>query len=238
MAAVVGLQGSVQAAQDRTAAGASAPATATVCSFGAFVNETDRAGLNVRQAPSTASRILGTLPPVLTTAELGSFRIKVEVDVIGGQNGWFLIRGGRDNTALTGKPARRVFSGQGWVSGAKLTAKSQARQARASPDPGAEVTLRLADGSSFDSDGFVDASRLIACQGGWALLEVSSTDLPADLRALLQPTPAAGNGLPAGRYRAWFNQLCAIQETSCDGLATPAPAEGRPGAGGRTPGQR
>ena len=209
------------AGQELAAGPASSPNQPTPCSFGAFVNETDRAGLNVRQAPTAKSKLLGILPPVLTTAELGTFRIKIEVDVTAGQQGWFQVRGARDNTALTARPARQAYAGQGWVSGNKLTAKSQARQGYASPGVGAAVALRMRDGSGFDSDPVVDASRLVQCQGEWALLEITTADLPDDLRALLQPTPDASRGLPAGRYRAWFNELCATQETSCSGLAKP-----------------
>lgn len=223
-AVVACMAGNAWAGQDPAAAPASAPSQPTPCSFGAFVKETDRAGLNVRQAPSVQSRLLGTLPPVLTTAELGTFRIKIEVDVTAGQQGWFQVSGARDNTALTGRPARPAYTGQGWVSGNKLTVKSQARQGYASPDLGAAVALRMRDGSGFDSDPVVDAARLVHCQGDWALLEITTADLPDDLRALLQPTPAASRGLPAGRVRAWFNELCAIQETSCSGLARPTRA--------------
>jgi hypothetical protein len=198
-----------------------APNQPTPCSFGAFVKETDRAGLNVRRAPTAKSKLLGTLPPVLTTAELGTFRVKIDVDVSAGQQGWFQVSGARDNTALTGRPARQAYTGLGWVSGNKLTAKSQARQGYTSPDDRAAVALRMRDGSGFDSDPVVDASRLIHCQGDWALLEITTSDLPDDLRLLVQPTPDASPGLPAGRYRAWFNELCAIQETSCSGLAKP-----------------
>ncbi len=212
------------AGQDPAAGAASSPNKPTQCSFGAFVKETDRAGLNVWQAPTVKAKVLGTLSPVLTTADLGVFKIKIEVDVTGVQQGWFQVSGARDNTALTGRPARQAYAGQGWVSGNKLTVKSQARQGYASPDTRATVALRMRDGSGFDSDPVVDASRLIDCQGDWALVEITPAELPDDLRSLLQPIQAGGHGLPAGRYRAWFNELCAIQETSCSGLAKPSPA--------------
>lgn len=202
-----------------TAAASAEPASR--CTFGAFVNETDRNGLNVRQAPSVKARILGTLPPVRMTAELGSFRIKAEVEVLGSSDGWFLVRGGRDNTVLTNLPPRPAFSGTGWVSGSKLTVKSQATQGLATPNAGAAVAVRMEDGSSFDSDGVVDASRLVACSGQWALVEMRLDDLPEDLRRQVQASQVATEGLPAGRIRAWFNALCALQETSCSGLGEP-----------------
>lgn len=193
----------------------SATSGRTKCSFGAFVMESDSAGLNVRQSPGPSGKIIGTLPPLL---EVDGYKVKIEVDVLGGKNGWFYIAHARDNTMLTGKPARKVYSGRGWVSGRKLTVKSQSKFGYAFPSKGAAVVLSLNDG--FDGDRMVEAGQLISCQGHWALVEYSSID---KLRTeapemMVAPPTLSQEGLPKGHVRAWVDQICGIQETTCDGV--------------------
>lgn len=191
----------------------------TPCSFGAFVQESDPAGLNVRKAPSLSGKIVGTLPPVIESSELDGYKVKIELDILGSNNGWFQVTHAHDNTSLTGKPQRPVFSGIGWVSGRKLTVKSQASKAYAQPDEKSAVVLSLSDDSSFDNDEMVQAGQLIACQGKWAQVEFSREKLSSDMNKLLVVAPAAQIGLPKEHFRVWVNQICANQETSCDGTA-------------------
>lgn len=202
---------------------ASAPAAAatrTACSFGAFVDETDPAGLNVRAAANRQAPVLGTLPPTVVDEVNGGFRVRVEVEVLGVSDGWFQVTGARDNEALTGKPARPMFAGEGWVSGRKLTVKSQAVRGHARPDAGSPTWLKLGEGESFDNDAMVSAGQLVDCKGAWAQVEFAPDRLPEDVRRALVVTPAARAGLPAGRFRVWVDQLCALQETSCSGSGT------------------
>ena len=214
------MNGGLQAAEyQRTNSLVSSAIKASQCSFGAFVQETDPAGLNVRQTPNLSGKILGTLPPVIESSELDGYKVKVELDILGSNNGWFQIANAQDNTALTGKPARKVFSGSGWVNGRKLTVKSQARKGYARPDVNSPVILSLRDGSGFDNDEIVQAGQLISCHGNWALVEFSRDKLSTDMNKLVVAAPAAQAGLPKGHFRAWVNQICAIQETSCDGTA-------------------
>jgi len=199
--------------------GASRPASPAVtparsCSFGAFVAETDPAGLNVREAPSTAARVLGRLPPTFVEPAM-NYGVRVEVEVIGVRDGWFLIRNAKDNADLTGRPARPMYSGRGWVGGSKLTVKSQADAGRARPARAAAVHLRVGDGETFDGDSFIEAARLSDCQGDWAQVEFADQRFPAQDRATLKVEPAARAGLPSGRFRVWVDRLCGIQETSC-----------------------
>lgn len=193
------------------------------CSFGAFVAETDPAGLNVRAAPSASAKVLGKLPPTFVEPSAG-YGVRVEVEVIGARDGWFLIRNAQDNEALTDKPPRRMYSGEGWVSGGKLTVKSQADVGRASASPDAAAVLRIGDDEMFDSDGVVEAARLVDCKGRWAQVEFTEQRIPASMRAALKVEPTARTGLRPGRFRAWVDRLCAIQETSCPSLGAPEPA--------------
>lgn len=209
-------------------AGASEPHTASspsvtgsvasTCSFGAFVAETDPAGLNVRAAPSATAKVLGKLPATIVEASMG-YGVRVEVEVIGARNGWFLIRNARDNEALTNSPPRPMYSGEGWVSGSKLTVKSQADVGRAQPNLKAKPVLRVGDDETFDNDILVEAGHLADCTGKWAQVEFADQRFPPKDRSTLKIDATARSGLPAGRFRAWVNRICAIQETSCDGLA-------------------
>jgi len=201
------------------AGGASRPESpsatpAKSCNFGAFVAETDPAGVNVREAPSTAAKVLGKLPPTFVEPTM-NYGVRVEVEITGVREGWFLIRNARDNADLTGRPARPMYGGRGWVSGSKLTVKSQADAGRARPAPAAAVHLRVGDGESFDGDSFIEAGRLSDCQGEWAQVEFTDQRFPAQERAALKVEPAARAGLPPGRFRVWVDRLCGIQETSC-----------------------
>ena len=102
------------------------------CEIGAFVQETDPAGLNVRAAPNAKAKILGKLLPVHVDPEQG-YRTRAEVEVVASDNGWFLIRNARDNADMTGQPERPMYKGEGWVSGSRLIVKSQANVGRAAP---------------------------------------------------------------------------------------------------------
>ncbi len=226
----------VQAATPGAAAGASPPlaappaafpatqpAGATACRLGAFVQETDPAGLNVRESPSLNARVLGRLPPMVKGQDLPDYLVRVEVDVVAGVDAWVRVQGARDNTALTGRPARPMHAGSGWVAARKLTVKSQAPTGHARPDARSPVTVGLNDGGGFDGDAWLAASQLVTCQGDWALVEVNERAMSADVRSGFRVGALARQGVPAGRFRVWLNQVCGNQETSCDGLAPPPP---------------
>lgn len=202
---------------------ASSPTSArSQCEIGAFVQETDPAGLNVRAAPNAKAKILGKLLPVHVDPEQG-YRTRAEVEVVASDNGWFLIRNARDNADMTGQPERPMYKGEGWVSGSRLIVKSQANVGRAAPLASAPEVLRFRDGDTFDSSAMMDGGRLAACMGKWAQVEFSDGRLPAEIREKLQVSPPARQGLPAGRFRAWVDKICDLQETSCSGLGGDAP---------------
>jgi hypothetical protein len=193
-----------------------APAGQVACSFGAFVSEIDPEGLNVRAGPGTGNKVVGRLPPVKLSGDDPPVRAMVEVEVSASANGWFRIAKARDNEALTDAASRPMFKGSGWVSGRKLTVKSQAAAGRQRPDAKAPAVLTGQDGAGFDGDAFVQNGRLLGCSGKWVLVEYG---LPADSEVLsgLEIKPAAKAGAEPGRFRAWVDRICATQETSCDG---------------------
>jgi len=213
-----GAQAFAPAAAERPAAAGDAR-----CAFGAFVQEDDPAGLNVRDAPGVSGAVLGTLPPTLHGVGEFKMDVRIEVEVSGARGGWFHVAHAQDNDALTGRPARPVYEGEGWVSGRKLTVKSQATAGRAAPGMKSEALARFDDGGAFDGDEMVAAGHLVGCQGGWAQVEFADAALPAPLRKRLTVKPAARAGLPSGTFRIWLDQVCGVQETTCDGLADDDP---------------
>ena len=196
-------------------AGGSALSPQTACAFGAFVNETDRAGLNVRQLPSASSKILGKLPANYKDPD-SPMIVRVEVNVLASQNGWFLIDGATDNTTLTEKPERPTYAGKGWVSGKKLAIKTQASRARLAPEDSAGTAFLV--GNVLDGDSLSKPGQLIACNGKWALVEYSLSAVPRGDVPEIKINTAAKNGAANGRVRGWVNRICEIQETSCSGL--------------------
>lgn len=194
------------------------PPDANRCNFAAFVEESDPAGLNVRAAPSSSAPVLGTLPPVWT--DDSGMRARVFVKVTAAANGWFRIREAFEDEALTGQPARPLYEGEGWVSGRKLVVKSQANVGRTRPDAKAPVAIQLKDGLLFDGSSTIAAGRLADCRGSWVQVDYEESRFSDELRPYLQIAPAARAGQPKGRFRAWLNQICGIQETSCDGSSS------------------
>ncbi|UXH78383.1 SH3 domain-containing protein [Roseateles amylovorans] len=223
LASCAGLSDQVQPSSPTAAA----EPVASTCSFGAFVAETDPAGLNVRAAPNATAKVIGKLPPTFVEPSMND-GVRVEVEVLGARNGWFLIRNATDNEVLTDRPARPMYAGEGWVSGNKLTVKSQADVGRAQPNLKAKAVLRVGDNETFDSDVLIEAGRLADCTGKWAQVEFVDQRVPSKHRSSLKVDAGARAGLPAGRFRAWVNRICAIQETSCDGLASDSDVDTQP----------
>jgi hypothetical protein len=195
-----------------------APPGEVACAIGAFVTETDPAGLNVRSGPGTGFGIVGRLPPVTLSKEIDGLSVMVEVEITASAKGWFRIRNARDNTKLTGSRGRALYGGRGWVSGQKLTVKTQGPAGRAQPSEKAAIVLSTEAGLTLDNDGLRAVGRLIGCQGKWALVEFGPLPSGDALGQRLDIAPAAQSGLPPDRLRAWLNQICAIQETSCSGF--------------------
>mgnify|MGYP006951179932 CR=1 FL=1 len=95
---------------------------------------------------------------------------------------------------------------------------SRRRRGRSAPEPNAPVTLALESGDSLDGDAIVAATRLVACRGDWAEIELDVARLPEDVRAQLKLAPAA-TGATAAHPHAWVDRICGVQETTCDGQA-------------------
>ncbi len=214
-----------KAAAPSQALSATPAAPSQSCSFTAFVEDQDPAGLRVREAPDAKARILGTLPPVWTDGD--GMRVRVSVKVTESAHGWFKVRDAFEDTSLTGQPARPLYAGEGWVSGRMLVVKSQAQVGRQRPDAKAPVSVRLQEDASFDGNSTIRAGRLVGCQGQWAQVEFDESRLSDEIKPLVQVLPAARAGQPRGRFRTWLDQICAIQETTCDGDPSTAGTAGQ-----------
>ncbi|MFX1679031.1 hypothetical protein PV762_07340 [Mitsuaria sp. CC2] len=147
-------------------------------------------------------------------------RARVFVKVTATAKGWFRIREAFEDESLTGQPARPVYEGEGWVSGRKLVVKSQANVGRTRPDAKAPVAVQLKDGLFFDGSSTIAAGRLVDCSGSWVQVDYEESRFSAEMRPYLQIAPAARSGQPKGRFRAWLDQICGIQETTCDGSSS------------------
>lgn len=167
------------------------PTKENKCDFGAYVTETDPKGLNVRAAADKNAKVLGTIPPAVLEVD-GTYLVKPEVQVLGSKNGWIKIKGAHDNSSLIeelGKiKPRKMFKGEGWVSGKLLTVKSMASSAHDGPSKGNKVLFQDED---FDR---IDSFKLLGCQGQWAYVE--------------DKDKKSGNTY-------WLDGLCATQETTC-----------------------
>jgi hypothetical protein len=200
---------------DVSATKSAASFSETKCEFVAFVNENDRNGLNVRAAPNIASKIVGKLPGTFVHED--GLVARVEVNVLATKNGWFLINGAQDSSALMDatKP-RRMYKGDGWVSGRKLAVKTQARNARLEPSTAGETAFLV--GNVLDGDSLSRPGQLIACKGKWVQLEYTLSKDDAELVDDIKIHPKAKVSKSPIRVQGWVNQICDIQETSCSGL--------------------
>lgn len=165
------------------------------CSFTAFVAAPDPEGINLRSGPGFSHGIVGRLPPKGHHVDDSSLPAMVEVEVLDAKDGWFQIRNAKDNVELTGRPARKLHKGYGWISGNKLTVHSQASVARSQPQARARAIAKEdGDAPLLDIQG---GHGLVDCKGGWAKVEF---------------------GPEKARKTGWVDKLCPLQETTCSGF--------------------
>ncbi|KRR14138.1 hypothetical protein CQ12_35090 [Bradyrhizobium jicamae] len=176
------------------------------CSLGAWSEDRDPKGLNVRAEPSVKARVLGTLPP--------PYRLKMggrentpddgwltEFRIIGFKDGWFLIEGAKppgkdyEDEKFYPRSAPKPYAGRGWVAANKVganyanggTRMGGLFQAPFVDAPWTPAGRKL--GGTLDTDG--GPKRLLACSGHWGLVE-------------------SHDGV-----RGWWRSLCSNQVTNC-----------------------
>ncbi|MBR1282696.1 SH3 domain-containing protein [Bradyrhizobium sp. AUGA SZCCT0177] len=176
------------------------------CNLGAWSEDRDPKGLNVRAEPSVKSRVLGTLPPPYRLKMAGSENTPedgwlTEFRVIGFKDGWFLIEGATppgkeyEDEKKYPRNAPKPYSGRGWVAANKVGANyanGGTRMGGLFQAPFADAKWTPAQrklGGPLDTDG--GPKRLLACSGYWGLVE-------------------SQDGV-----RGWWRSLCSSQVTNC-----------------------
>jgi hypothetical protein len=176
------------------------------CELGAWSEDRDPHGLNVRAEPSAKARVLGTLPPPYRLKMGGSENTPdggwlTEFRIIGFKDGWFLIEGATppgkeyEDEKKYPRNAPKPYAGRGWVAANKIGASYASGGTR----PGGLFQAPFTDakwtpaqrklGGPLDTDG--GPKRVLACSGYWGLVE-------------------SHDGV-----RGWWRSLCSNQVTNC-----------------------
>lgn len=175
------------------------PPGVEACNLGAWSNDADPKGLNVRAEPSTEAAILGVAPP---PHKFPDDTYKSEFSVIGYRDGWFLVE--KIETPGKGyvdtpypRSAPQPFRGRGWVRATMIGAAyaynglPPGRLYSAPNDNAAAHRAKAKDGD--DGVAIGDSPKaILACSGEWAQVET-----------------AAGE-------RGWVKALCSNQVTNCN----------------------
>jgi len=176
------------------------------CDLGAWSEDRDPNGLNVRAEPSTKARVLGTLPPPYRLKMGGSENTPeggwlTEFRIIGFKDGWFLIEGATppgkeyEDEKKYPRNAPKPYPGRGWVAANKVGANyanGGTRMGGLFQAPFVDAQWMPAQrklGGTLDTDG--GPKRLLACSGHWGLVE-------------------SHDGV-----RGWWRALCSNQVTNC-----------------------
>jgi hypothetical protein len=177
------------------------------CSLGAWSEDKDAAGLNVRAEPRANAKVLGKLPPPFkfkarnrseNTPEGGWL---TEFRVIGFKDGWFLIERATppgkayEHESVYPKKPPMPYGGRGWVAGNKIGAAYANGDTRMgglfqAPHVDSKWTpAKTSLGGDVGPDG--GPKRILACSGTWALVD-------------------SHDGV-----RGWWRALCSNQVTNC-----------------------
>lgn len=178
------------------------PKDVEACSLGAWSNDTDPKGLNVRAAPNAGAPVLGIVPPprkMPKESEVFSEAARSEFRIIGHRDGWFLIENITAPGVAYGEAYPRAlpqpFKGRGWVNGRMVGAayaNGGLPSGRLYLSPNADAGFKDAadkEGNPIGADG--SPARILACSGWWGLVETKE------------------------QQRGWIRSLCSNQVTNC-----------------------
>jgi hypothetical protein len=193
------------------------PNTAQCTGHIGFLRDKDPVGRVVRVAPSIKSAKLGVIAPPIKSPNWGR-DIYAGFRIIGSRNGWLLIEGGGDQTALTELPARTMYNGRGWISGRGVFVNLQTSRGFLAPTHSSERIIQTP--TYMDIDQHAAQLGVSGCQGDWVLIDwkpFNPSRNPDDPETLTIKPPAELSAKPL-TLRAWSTGVCDIQETSCEGL--------------------
>lgn len=162
---------------------------ASTCEFGAYANDPDPAGANVRSGPSLKHSVIGVLKAEEPDGD--DYVFTPEFRVTAFQDGWFQI-----GDAVVGQygdgPERTVFQGPGWISAKLVGFDIQDWHLYEAPSTSSAVRHDLQD---WWSNSLITVSAIHDCQGGF--INVTITNESGE--------SATG----------WATNLCGNQATTC-----------------------
>ncbi|WP_424360468.1 hypothetical protein [Methylocystis parvus] len=175
------------------------PPGVVACNLGAWSNDADPKGLNVRAEASTEAAILGVAPP---PHKFPDDTYKSEFSIVGYRDGWFLIEEilppgkGYVDTPYP-RSAPQPYRGRGWVKATMVGAAyatSGLPPGRLYDAPRADAASHRAKAREGDDGVAVGDSpkALLGCSGDWALVETQAGE------------------------RGWVKALCSNQVTNCN----------------------
>lgn len=151
------------------------PEGATPCDISAWTRDADGEGVPVHDGPSADSAIIARLPSPIDVAD---YAFAPEVSITASRDGWFRIDGAELINYVWTDKSETVFSGTGWVAGARLGLGLNDGELHEGPSAGSPVVAVIAgvtDGVAYGPDS-VTVERLHACRGGWVDVEGTTPD--------------------------------------------------------------
>jgi hypothetical protein len=178
-----------------------------------YLHDETAGGRAVHARPDAASPVLGRIAPPDKDPN-GVYDVVVGFDILSSRDGWLLVEGAGDDTALTERPARAMYSGRGWIRSERVGVGLQTRQAFAQPRHSSAMLVRAVEPNALD-----DLVEIAACDGHWVL----GRWRPAQPSTIRYEAAAVVSSDPL-TLEAWATGICNIQETSCDGVSGDRPA--------------
>lgn len=175
-----------------------------------------RPSLTVHERPDAASPVLGRVLGFYEGDDAGR---APEVRILDAQDGWLRIIDAHDDEGLLdGARAREMYSGAGWVRGEGVYVTLQTSKAFSAPSHDAPVVLEAPDGGWLEEA--AEQVAITGCDDGWVLVRWNvSADGPERYEdyAVVSRDPVVVEG--------WSTGVCAIQETTCDGVDGDVPRD-------------
>ena len=179
-------------------------AAARSCAIPAWIWDADPQGVAVRSTPMADSPIRARLPSTVGTG----YGLPIAVGITASAMGRFHVRNPAYDPGPPEPPAPEMPDVHGWVDAAHVVVIVQGRHGRAAPTKTAAVLDEFEDGWLSDS-AVID--RVLDCDARWVKVEYRR----------LSKGRGTSPPVPVGAARqAWFTDLCAIQETTCDMVET------------------